>query len=60
MYIKVFESRESARWYVIKHEISLRGIGHGKMSIESNDKKIMLDEYELYKIIDSFFKDNLK
>ena len=61
MYIKVFESRQSARSYIIKHDLSLAGVDHGVITIENaNKKQIVLGEDELYKIIDTFFKSNLK
>ena len=61
MYIKVFESRQSARSYIIMHDLSFSGIDHGLITIENaNKKKIVLNENELYKIIDEYFKANLK
>ncbi len=61
MYIKVFESRQSRRSYLIRHETSLRGLDHGKMFIENESRKIIaLEEDELFKLIDTFFRAHLK
>jgi hypothetical protein len=61
MYIKVFESRKTSNSYIIQHDVSIRGLDHGKMYIENQDKKrIVIGEDELFHIIDRFFKDYLK
>ena len=39
MYVKVFESRQTSNSYVIQHDISMRGLDHGKMYLENQDKK---------------------
>lgn len=61
MYIKVFESRQSSNSYIIQHDISLRGLDHGKMYIENQNKqRLTIDENELFHLIDWFFKDRFK
>lgn len=60
MYVKVFESRKSSNSYIIQHDISIRGLDHGKMYIENQNKiRLTISENELFYVIDKFFKDKL-
>lgn len=60
MYIKVFESRQSSNSYIVQHDISMRGLDHGKMYLENQDKvRLPIDENELFHVIDQFFKGKL-
>lgn len=57
MYVKVFESRQTSNSYIVQHDISLRGLDHGVMYLENQDKKrIKICENELFKLIDFYFK----
>lgn len=60
MYIKVFESRKSSNSYIIEHDTSIRGLDHGIMYIESQDKlRIRISEDVLFYLIDKLFKDKI-
>lgn len=60
MYIKIFESRNSNNSYLVRHDISIAGLDHGIMHIENQDKRrLSINENELFKIIDRFFKESL-
>lgn len=59
MYVKIFESRQSSNSYIVQHDISLRGLDHGQLYIENQDKKrIKINENELFSVIDKLFMDN--
>jgi hypothetical protein len=61
MYIKVFESRKSARCYMLQHDVSIKGLEHGVLYIHNQDKQsIRIGENELFAIIDNYWKDKLK
>jgi sulfur transfer complex TusBCD TusB component (DsrH family) len=60
MYIKVFESRNTANWYILNHDISMRGLEHGIIRIENQDHiTIAINENELFHAIDKLFKERL-
>jgi len=56
MYIKVFESRDTARSYIVMHQHTMNIGQAGKMFIE-NEKHLALEinEGELFYLIDKFF-----
>lgn len=57
MYIKVFESRQSSRWYILKHNISMRGLDHGVMTIENNKHEIIkISEDDLFYLVHALFR----
>jgi hypothetical protein len=60
MYVKIFESRETACSYIIMHQHSLTVGAAGKMYI-SNEKhdNIEINEGELFNLIDRFFRNKL-
>lgn len=58
MYIKVFESRQSSRWFIIKHDISIRGLDHGVIHLENEQhKRIAISEDKIFNVIDKLFED---
>ena len=55
MYIKVFESRQSSRWYIINQTYSYEG--DTKHTIEdAAHNKIDVTEEELFKLIEKFIQ----
>lgn len=58
MYIKVFESRKTSNSYILQHDTSMRGLDHGVMHIENQDKKrITISEDELFHLINWYFRE---
>ena len=58
MYIKIFESRQTSRSYCIVYPVSC--FEQLKPYIENeNHERLMLEEGELYSVIDKFFKDRI-
>ncbi len=57
MYIKVFESRKTSSSYVIKHDISMRGLEHGVIYIENEKHEIIkTNENELFYLVEALFR----
>jgi hypothetical protein len=57
MYVKVFESRQTSNSYIVQHDISMRGLDHGVMYLENQDKKrIKICENELFRLLDFYFR----
>lgn len=57
MYIKLFESPKSSNSYIVRHDISLKGLNHGAIYIENQDKvRLKIDEDELFQLINLYFK----
>ena len=48
MYVKVFESRDSKRYYLIQYDVISK-----QMYVINNNKKIKIDESALFYIIDN-------
>lgn len=59
MYVKIFEGRDSVNSYTIYYQITLKE-NEGIMWIENRKhESIKVNETELYKIIDEFYKKKL-
>lgn len=57
MYIKLFESRQSPHWYILKHDISMRGLEHGVMTIENEKHEIIkISEDQLFYLVQALFR----
>lgn len=57
MYIKLFESRQSAHSYVVQHDTSMRGMDHGTLHITNEQKHtISVSEDELFHLIDKLYR----
>ncbi len=57
MYIKVFESRKTSHSYILKHDISMRGLEHGVMYIENQKHEIIkINENDLFYLVDALFR----
>lgn len=59
MYIKIFESRKTAKSYMIRYPVTQ--LSSGSLYIENeNHEKLHLHESELFEIIDRFFKEKMQ
>ena len=57
MYIKIFESRDSCKSYIINQILDISGYELGKIAIENQfHDAIYIKEHELFNLIDTFFK----
>lgn len=61
MYVKIFESHKSSNYYIIEHFISIKGIKHDTLILKNQEKKsIQINENELFRVINNYFKEKLK
>ncbi len=58
MYVKVFESRDSSRYYIVQYRLSQHVGGEDKFHLmNEKGKSLILNEPELFQLLDTLFRE---